>query len=159
VQSAVTTLLQQLLTQLSRHLFSRAVSSAVQFSRQLLQQLPQSLVGHVLAVRQEIQVSSAAIAVSLSPHLHPLVGHAHAVRQVIQVSSAATVVSLSLQQLLQLALSAVGSLQTVICLSSALSVEQRSVKIRFRFLNKSITEAVSMRQPLYVKKITFEMIV
>ena len=70
-----------------------------------------------------------ATVASLSPLPQQLVGHALAARQAILVSSAATVVSLSLQQLLQLALSAATSPLTAICLSSALSAAQRSNNI------------------------------
>ncbi len=123
-------------------------SSAVQFSRQHLQQLPQQQAGHALAARLATPVSSAAIADSLSRLLQQQVGHALAARQATQVSSAVTADSLSLQQLLQLALSAASSPLTALCLSSALSAAQRSNKILW-FYNKSIPEAVSMRQPLF----------
>ena len=106
------------------------------------QQLPLQQAGHVLAARQATQVSSAAIADSLSPLLQLQAGHAPAARQAIQVSSAAIAAHLLLQQLLQLALSAAGSPLMAICLSSALSVVLRSNK-NYGFFNKSTMGAVS----------------
>ena len=136
--------------QLSRLLFSRAVSSVAQLRLPFSRQLPLQQVGHVPAARAATQVSSAAIAVSLSPLPQQQVGHAPAVRQATQVSSAVTADSLSLQQLLRLALSAATSPLTAICLSSALSADQRSNKIH-RFLIKSIMEA-AFRGSLFAGK-------
>ena len=148
MQSAATTLQQQLLIQFRLTRASpRQVSLLVR--QQHLQALPQQLVGHVLAARQVTQVSSVATVASLSPLPQQLVGHALAARQAILVSSAATVVSLSLQQLLQLALSAATSPLTAICLSSALSAAQRSNKI-LSFRTETLMEAVSSETASFV---------
>ena len=137
--------------------FSRLRVSLRQASSQASRQHPQQLLqlplqqdGHALAARQATQASSAATAVSLSRLLQQQAGHALVVRQATQVSSAATAVSLSRQQLLQLALSAAGSLQMAICLSSALSAAQRLNKIRNDSYINPDSEAVSRRDSLFV---------